>query len=213
MHAFLTNNGTAGFNSFLIRHVERPLLNFKDNWIPPSPDTLNNRLARCMEACVNMPGGDVALLIIRDALKKGGNPDLTVPKEDDTGRTHGNVEPLIVKAARYRMFFLVQTLAAAGADIDARDSLGNTALMAGARAGCLETVSFLADRGADITAQNVAGHTARRRAENMGFCGVAKYLKRLEEFNKAAASKQPANDASPKHAPVPAPKMKTPDCP
>lgn len=194
--AYMDMNTVAGLNAFSIKYIERPLINFKDNWIPPSPETLNKRIAHYADAYMNMPGGDVSMPIIWDAVQKGGNPSLTVPTED------GGSEPLIVKAARSGNFFLVQGLAAAGADINAKASDGTTALIAGAKAGSLEITSYLADMGADMTATDAGARTAWQTAEDQGFANVAKYLKAAQGFNAAAnndkqgaepQAKKPAN--------------------
>lgn len=203
--AYMDMNAIAGFNSFSIQYIEKPLLKFKDDWIPPSPETLNKRIAHYADAYLNTPGGDVSMPIIWDAVQKGGNPSLKVKTEDGKG-----TEPLIVKAARKGNFFLVQGLAAAGADINAKASDGATALIAGAKAGSIEITSYLADMGADMTAASADARTAWQTAEDQGFATIAKYLKAAEGFNAAANADTATTETKPAKAPRPAAKGSQP---
>ena len=203
--AYMDMDTIAGLNAFSIKYIERPLLKFKDNWIPPSPETLNKRIAHYADAYLNTPGGDVSMPIIWDAVQKGGNPNFKVKAENGKG-----IEPLIVKAARHGNFFLVQGLAAVGANINAKATDGTTALIAGAKAGSIEITSYLADRGADMTATSAEERTARQTAEDQGFASIAKYLKSAEDFNAAANSNRAATETKPEKAPSPAAKGSQP---
>ena len=64
-----------------------------------------------------------------------------------------------------------------GADVNARDKDGNTALMVAARQNpSLEVMAILLQAGADITARNAKGKTAINQAAYNPDPGVAKFL-------------------------------------
>lgn len=65
----------------------------------------------------------------------------------------------------------------AGADINARDEEGYTALMWAASKGQLPVVKHLREKGADITLRNENGRTAYKLAQNYGHYDIAAYLK------------------------------------
>ena len=71
---------------------------------------------------------------------------------------------------------LVRRLLTAGAEVDAANRNGGTALMFAAKAGSLPTVEALLERGADVTAEAVTGWTALTLAAAKGHSEVAARL-------------------------------------
>ena len=63
-----------------------------------------------------------------------------------------------------------------GADINARDDSGKTALMCAAMNGHKEAVQALLERSADATIQDKSGQTASALATGMGFEEIARQI-------------------------------------
>ena len=77
---------------------------------------------------------------------------------------------------------LVKLLLAKGADVNAVDDQGNTALMLAANAGEFQIVASLIDAGANVNAKNKEGLTAlglARESKSAGEPSRAEILKRL----------------------------------
>ena len=74
----------------------------------------------------------------------------------------------LLKMAKEGQDALVRTLLDAGADINARDEDGRTALMLAAMEGHLDTVAALLDAGADVEARDNDGKTAQDLATAEG---------------------------------------------
>lgn len=114
-----------GIAAFQVRFIEPLIIKAKDKLFPPRQKTLDKRLSGY--ASVYLFGLKGALPIMKEALKKGANPDYETERLDSEWRKIGT-EPLIVRFARNRSLELVQLLADAGADLNAKDSDGLTAL-------------------------------------------------------------------------------------
>lgn len=71
----------------------------------------------------------------------------------------------------------VKSLIRNGADINAKDKYGDTALMGASREGNLEVVKFLVQKGANINVKNEDGNTALMEALGEGNLEVVQYLK------------------------------------
>jgi hypothetical protein len=80
------------------------------------------------------------------------------------------------KAAEKGDVAKVHELLAKGADVNAKDENGVTALMIGAEKGHAEIVQGLLEAGADVKAQDNHGATAAMLAEKNGYTDVAKLL-------------------------------------
>src|ERR1051325_3175040 len=76
----------------------------------------------------------------------------------------------------------VQSLLDSGAQIDAQDVFGNTALIYAAAAGHLEIVELLLRYGARADIKNQVGVTAAMRAAAGGFARVVESLERKQGF-------------------------------
>ena len=72
---------------------------------------------------------------------------------------------------------LVLTLIEKGADVDAKDKGGDTALMGAARGGHLPLVLALIEKGADVEAKTYRGVTAADCAKNRGHAEVERLLR------------------------------------
>ena len=74
----------------------------------------------------------------------------------------GNNRPRLywAMAAAQGHVAMIEALLGAGAEIDARDARGNTALIEAVNAGATEAAERLIDRGASIDANNAAGDSA-----------------------------------------------------
>jgi len=70
----------------------------------------------------------------------------------------------------------VKALIALGADVNAQNYYGHTALMEAADNGNLEEVRFLLDKGADVTTW-AHGRTALKIARNKGYKEIAEILR------------------------------------
>ena len=78
-------------------------------------------------------------------------------------------EPIsLIEAASKGDIDTVRTLLAKGADVNAEDNDGNTALMASAKNGHTNIVQVLLKQGADVNAKTKSGETALMIAKKMG---------------------------------------------
>ncbi len=71
---------------------------------------------------------------------------------------------------------IVKYLIEKGADVNAKDYYGVTALMYAALYGHLDIVKYLVEHGADVNAKNVNGDLALMYASNYGHTDIVKYL-------------------------------------
>ena len=70
----------------------------------------------------------------------------------------------------------VQSLLARGADVNSRNGLGDTPLIAAAWIGAADIVRFLVEHGADVDAIGFQGKTALELAKSIGHIDVARML-------------------------------------
>ena len=82
----------------------------------------------------------------------------------------------MIEAAKNGYLASIQDLLARGADIDARDDNGKTALMSASQKGEVAAVELLLDRGADIEARAYAGQTALMWASLAGEVAAVELL-------------------------------------
>ena len=85
-------------------------------------------------------------------------------------------------AAEHNKSEVLKILLQNGADIEAKDFDGETALIAAAEVGDLDIVKCLFDNGADVSLENADGDTAIDIASEWGNHGCAKLL--AEHRNK-----------------------------
>jgi len=83
--------------------------------------------------------------------------------------------PLLIQAAQDGNLPAVQTLLEEGADVNAKDTYGFTALMTAAQKGHTEIVKLLLEKGADVNARNTSG-TALCAALRGGHTDIVKLL-------------------------------------
>ena len=81
-----------------------------------------------------------------------------------------------VLAARFDQKSLVKYMLQSGVDVNAKDTYGDTALIAAASAGRGELVAFLLQQGANVDAQNDAGLTALMNAAIKGYDSIVATL-------------------------------------
>ena len=82
----------------------------------------------------------------------------------------------LIDAAMDGNFEKVKLLIEKGADIDAKDNDGVTALMYVSRAGDLEIAKYLVENGADVNAKDKEGWSVLMEASYEGHLKVVKYL-------------------------------------
>ena len=73
-----------------------------------------------------------------------------------TGYT-SDLDEEMISAAQDGNTDTVKALLAKGADVNAKDKLGNTALFCAVKSGNIETVQALLAKGADVNAKNIIG--------------------------------------------------------
>ena len=72
---------------------------------------------------------------------------------------------------------VVKFLVEKGADVNAKNIRGNTALMWASRMGNLEVAKLLLEKGADINAKNLSDETALRKAHASHQLEMVNFLK------------------------------------
>ena len=82
-------------------------------------------------------------------------------------------EELLVWAAGQGNTPKVRQILAQGADVNATDQFGKTALMHAARAGHAQTASALVEAGADVNARSASGETALAKFAERGATEIA----------------------------------------
>ena len=75
-------------------------------------------------------------------------------------RPRGGEEDVVEKAGRADPLDVIKLFVEAGADVDAINDLGNTALHYAAQTGATRIVDYLASKGAKLDVQNFQGKTA-----------------------------------------------------
>ncbi len=84
---------------------------------------------------------------------------------------------ILIKAAASGNYSEVKRLIEEGADVNARDRVGETALMGASWNGHTEVVKLLIEAEADINAQDNWGHTALKLASKEGHTEIVKLLR------------------------------------
>ena len=102
----------------------------------------------------------------------------------------------LIEAAEAGNIKNVKKLLKQGAEVDARDNYGWTALMRAAMWGHLDVVKFLAELGADLSAKNNEGKTVMMIARENSRKGVADYLDPLTQFKERIENTGKGNDGS-----------------
>ena len=92
----------------------------------------------------------------------------------------GDINQDLIEAAQEGDTAAVQAMLAKGADVNAKDNTGQTALMFAAMVGDTATVEALLAAGADVNARNIGGATALIFAEAGGHTAVVELLKKAE---------------------------------
>ncbi|MFH0941135.1 MAG: ankyrin repeat domain-containing protein [Candidatus Omnitrophota bacterium] len=90
--------------------------------------------------------------VVKVLLDKGADVNLAVQKNGWT--------PLMAASYHHNRVDIVRLLLERGADLEARDSSGETALMAAAFDGDPEAVKALLEKGANVNVKNLRGKTA-----------------------------------------------------
>jgi ankyrin repeat protein len=85
-----------------------------------------------------------------------------------------HINSILITSARNGRSDILQGLLDRGADVNAKDSGGNTALIWAAWYGCVDIVRLLLDNGADVNVKNNFGDTALALAEK----GVVELLEK-----------------------------------
>ncbi|UCF81017.1 MAG: ankyrin repeat domain-containing protein [Acidobacteriota bacterium] len=93
------------------------------------------------------------------------------------GNVNGNINSDLLEAAKAGDDAKVEILLEQGADANAKDKDGRTALMMAATKGRTETAKTLIEAGADVDAKTPKGTTALKFAETEGHTEVAEILK------------------------------------
>jgi hypothetical protein len=111
-----------------------------------------------------------------EAACRSASPDclrliISVPAVDEEERWI-----FLHEAARFGFTEGVRVLLEAGVPVNSVDSHGQTALLAAAVAGALDTVELLLSCGADRTMRTSAGHTAEEMAFSFGQVAVVRRL-------------------------------------
>lgn len=114
--------------------------------------------------------GDIATS--RVLLARGADPNLTTSVET------GEVTPLRF-ALEDANLELARLLVESGADLNATNASGWTALMTAARVGNYFVVEYLVEAGADPAARNVDGEDAAGVASRFGHASVAEWLREV----------------------------------
>ena len=101
-------------------------------------------------------------------------------------------EQRLFNAARSGDTETIRLLLKKGADINAKDNGGNTALMLAALEGRTDVVKLLLDKGADVNAKNNGDFTALGSARVLGYTPIVQLLQQVAAI---ASSGKPVNAA------------------
>ena len=88
----------------------------------------------------------------------------------------------LIEAAEAGNIENVKKLLKQGAEVDAKDKDGWTAMMWAAADGYLDVVKYLAEHGADLSLKNGEGKTAEMLARERGYKEIVDYLDTLTQF-------------------------------
>ncbi len=120
--------------------------------------------------------------LLRILIEKGWDVNMRLgPGEEsmDNGWTGDDATPLF-HAAQQGYCEKITILIQAGAEVNARDSAGNTPLMTTHEFGNAEAVRILCETGADIQAHNHRGETAQSLWESEGRFAEVRHLLSFE---------------------------------
>lgn len=134
-------------------------------------DSKDNGGSCCLHWAVD--GGNTAC--IQWLLDNGIDVDI----EDDFG-----CSPLIRLASLNGNVEVAKILIENGADVNKKDKIKKSALMAAAVGGNVDLIKLLVVKGADVYAENEYGHRAVDFSETFGRKEVASYLKEVMEGNE-----------------------------
>jgi uncharacterized protein len=126
------------------------------------------------------------LQAMRLLVAKGANPSVAITDNSTPlmvasglgARPRGGEEDVIEKAGRADPVDVIKLFVEAGADIDAINDLGNTALHYAAQTGATRIVEYLADRGAKLDVKNFQGKTALDLARGPSATLIRKLIER-----------------------------------
>ena len=105
--------------------------------------------------------------LVRRLLDLGADPDLQVPI-----RRRNRIRNNLIRATLEDNLEIVELLLAAGADVNAKDVYGNTALIWASNKGNLDIVELLLASGANVNETNSSGYTALEYAVNKGYSEI-----------------------------------------
>ena len=83
----------------------------------------------------------------------------------------------------------VEMLLSAGADVNARNGYGNTALNYASYYGHTKTIEMLLSKGADVNARDDSGNTALHRASDNGHIEIVRLLLETDKSNPGHVDK------------------------
>jgi len=83
---------------------------------------------------------------------------------------------LLFRSVRRDDYFKVKRLIEEGADVNAQNNYGDTALMIASKRGHTEVAKLLIEEGADVNAQDTLGNTALLWASRSGHTDIVKLL-------------------------------------
>jgi uncharacterized protein len=95
---------------------------------------------------------------------------------------------------------ILQTMVESGADVNAKDMFGNTALIYAAAGGHMDLVRYLVAYGVQVNAKNQIGMTALQRAKMQGHSEIVALLKKYgaeDETQRIARDAGTAGDKAP----------------
>ncbi|TYZ65021.1 hypothetical protein PybrP1_002336 [[Pythium] brassicae (nom. inval.)] len=121
-------------------------------------------------------------------------------REASTDRTALHLLAYSTESSRFRLEMLAFLVHRVGADVDARDALGETPVMLFAACGHLELTQALARLGADLSLTNAKGQNALHRACEQDQVEVCGFLHESASRGQPARSRDESVALPPSHA-------------